>query len=131
MSWSIIIHDETASGSITNQLRLKIDRNHITAKELIKMRVFHEVNAFNARKNELYRGLIQPNNAKPMLNGYKLNPRYKIDPQKQYYVAMDAFKRQGFHLIIDDQKIDDPDFTIDMESNKRVSFMKLTPLVGG
>lgn len=131
MNRSIIIHDETAAGSILNQLKLRINKEKITVKELIRMRVYQEVEAYNTRKGAFYRGLVRPNHAKPTFSGFELNPKYKIDPQKQYYVAMDAFKRQSFHLLVDDERVEDPEQPIDVRTKMRVSFMKLAPLVGG
>jgi len=125
----IIIHDETKSGSILNQVRLKVSKDRITIKELIKLRVFQEAQDYNTRRTSYYRGLVRPNNAKPMLNGYKLEPNYKIDPQKQYYIAMDAFKREGFHVLVDEKRVADPEFAISVDSQVRISFMKMVPVV--
>ncbi len=127
----IIIHDETKSGSILNQVRLKVSKNQISIKELIKLRVFQEAQEYNARKSAYFRGLVRPTHAQPILNGYKLDPNYKIDPQKQYYIAMDAFKRQGFHIMVDEKRIDDPDYEIPVNAQVRISFMKMVPLVEG
>ncbi len=127
----IIIHDETKSGSILNQVRLKVSKDQITIKELIRLRVFQEAQEYNARKSAYFRGLVRPIHAQPILNGYKLDPKYKIDPLKQYYVAMDAFRRHGFYIMIDEKRIEDPEFEIPVNSEIRISFMKMVPLVEG
>ncbi|MEM6630706.1 MAG: hypothetical protein AAF694_13585 [Bacteroidota bacterium] len=127
----IIIHDETQSGCILNQVKLKVSKNRITIKELIKLRIFQEAEEFNARRSSHYRGLVRPDHAVPMLSGFQLDPSYRIDPQKQYYVAMDAFKRQGFYVLVDEERIEDPDYAIAVRSCPRISFLKLVPVIGG
>ncbi len=127
----IIIHDETQSGCILNQVKLKVSKNRITVKELIKLRIFQEAEEFNAKRSSHYRGLVRPDHAKPMLSGFQLDPSYRIDPQQQYYIAMDAFKRQGFFVMVDEEKIDDPDYAIAVRSAPRISFLKMVPVIGG
>lgn len=127
----IIIHDETQSGCILNQVKLKVSKHRITVKELIKLRIFQEAEEFNAKRSSHYSGLVRPDHAKPVLSGFQLDPSYRIDPQKQYYIAMDAFKRQGFFVMVDEEKIDDPEYAIAIRSCPRISFLKLVPVVGG
>ena len=131
MNANLTIHDETTGGSILNQLSLRTPLKEITVKELIRLRVFHEVNEFNNKRSELFRGLVRPDNSEVILNGYKLNSRQKIDPEKQYYIAMDAFQRQGFYILVGEEKIEDPEHTISLGPGTQVSFLKVRPLVGG
>lgn len=127
----VFIHDETLTGSMVNQLRLRLNGEQITVKDLIKARVFHEAQTHNARRTGYFNGLVCPTQARPTLNGYQVSPKYKIDPQQQYYVAMDAFHRKSFYVVVEDQKIEDPNYTIRLRPRTRVSFMRLAKLVGG
>lgn len=128
---NLTIHDETATGSITNQVKIKCCTESITIQELIKVRVFQEVTDYNQKRSEYYRGLVQPHEAEPVLSGYKLDRKYKINAEEQYAIALNAFFKQAFYVLIDEQKIDDPGFVIKLKPHTKISFLKLQPLVGG
>ena len=49
----------------------------------------------------------------------------------QTYVAMEAFKNNGFFILIDDEQVDDLTQKFLVDESTTVSFVKLTPLVGG
>ncbi len=55
----------------------------------------------------------------------------KIDPEKQYYLALDAFMKNGFFLIVNDNQVDSLEEEIVLKENMEFNFIKLTPLVGG
>ena len=127
----IKVKDETGSRKVYNEIDISFDRSSITVKDLIEARVFHEVNLYNKKLPEYFNGLVQPTNAEKTLNGYRLRDRKKIDPEKQVYIALDAFQKNGYFILIDNKQADELEQEIVLSPSTKVSFIKLTPLVGG
>ena len=134
MPATLTIHDETASGQRTNSLSLDFLTERITVRELIRSRVYQEVQDYNQRKPETFRGLVQPTETEKTLNGSEFKPRdhkRDVDWKQQFEKACDAFSRNGFFILIDDRQAESLDEVIELRAGTEVSFVKLTPLVGG
>ena len=128
---NILISDELLSGTITNQFEIQIESDSITVEELISKRVMQEVEQYNSRLPEFFNGLIEPNDAEKTLNGFKLRKKQKIDAEKQMYVALNAFQKNGYFVLVDDSQVDDLNQIITLRGTSKISFVKLTPLIGG
>lgn len=128
---TITFKDETATGKVLNELPVEVKAEVLTAKDIIIARVTTEVNAYNEKLPEYFQGLIQPTDAEQVLNGYRLKERRKIDPEKQAYIALDAFQHNAFFMLIDNRQVSELDEEVVLNNNSIVSFVKLTPLVGG
>jgi hypothetical protein len=131
MAATVTIYDETTVGERTHTLTLKFLTARVTARELIRRRVYEEVQEFNVSTPEYFRGLVQPAEAERVLNGYKLRHRRKIDWEEQYRRALDAFQTNGFFMLVDDRQVEGLDEEIELKVGTEVSFIKLVPLVGG
>lgn len=136
MPITLTIRDESASGEPLDQRPLEFPTERITIRDLIRERVYQEVQDFNRKRDEMhFKGLVQPTDAEKVLNGtrttYKLKKHRDIDWKEQFKLAEEAFARNGFFILIDDKQAEelDQEFTIAKETT--VSFVKLTPLVGG
>jgi hypothetical protein len=136
MSITLMIRDETVSGEVYNEVPLKFSSERITVRDLIRERVYQEVQDFNRRTHEqVFRGLVQPTDTERVLNGkrteYRLKAHREIQWKPQFEKAIEAFDRNGFLLLIDDKQAEslDQEFVIGHET--LVSFVKLTMLVGG
>ncbi|MEM6724054.1 MAG: hypothetical protein AAF598_08450 [Bacteroidota bacterium] len=127
----IIVKDESAAGQLLHKITLSFQEEYITLKELIEGRVRAEVERFNASGAHRFNGLVQPNGAEVVLNGYELDAHRKLDAEKQALTALSAFQQNGFFVIVDDQQVDQLDARITVQPDTSVSFIKLTPLVGG
>ncbi len=128
---NILIKDESATGKILNEIMIAIENELTTVKEIIEARVYAEVEAYNQKLPEYFNGLIQPSDTERTLNGFKLRTPRKIDPEKQAYVALDAFQKNGYFILIDDQQAETLEQEILVGADTSVSFVQLTPLVGG
>ena len=53
-------------------------------RELIRSRVYQEVQDYNRRKPEHFRGLVEPTDAEKTLNGWRLRSGREIDWQRQF-----------------------------------------------
>jgi hypothetical protein len=103
----------------------------ITVRELIRERVYQEVREYNAKTPAYIRSLVQPSETEATLNGYKMRKARKIDWEEQYRLAVDAFERNGFFVLVDDRQAESLDQEIVITPATTVSFVKLVPLVGG
>lgn len=128
---NIIISDELLNGTVTNQVEIQVENEAISVEELICKRVSIEVENYNSRLPEYFNGLVEPLDAEKTLNGYKLKKRQLIDAEKQAYIALDAFQKNGFFILVDNEQVDDLNRKIALKSTSKISFIKLTPLVGG
>src|SRR5215469_4394235 len=131
MPTTLTIHDETASGEKTNTLTLDCLTEQLTVRELIRARIYQEVQDYNLKEPECFRGLVEPTNAEKVLNGFKLKERRKIDWQEQFERALAAFERNGFFVLVGDKQAESLDESFEVTVNTEVSFVKLVPLVGG
>lgn len=103
----------------------------MTVRELIRARIYQEVQDYNQREPEHFCGLVEPTAAERVLNGYKLKPKRKIDWQEQFQGALDAFSRNGFFVLVGNRQADSLDEHFEVKADTEVSFVKLVPLVGG
>ena len=131
MAATVTIYDETTAGERTHTRTLEFSTARVTARELIRRRVYEEVQEFNLSTPEYFCGLVQPTEAERVLNGYKLRQQRKIDWEEQYERALDAFRRNGFFMLVDDRQIEDLEEEIELKLRTEVRFIKLIPLVGG
>ena len=127
----LTIRDETANGSVTHQLTLDVLEETITVRELIRSRVYQEVQDYNLRQPQVYRGLVQPTDAERTLNGFTLKKPRQIDWKQQFDKAIEAFEANRILILVDDRQVDSLDEEIVIGPRTRVSFLRLTMLVGG
>lgn len=131
MAITMTIRDETTSGKTTNELTLDFLNERITVRELIRSRVYQEVKDYNARKPDVFRGLVQPSDAENTLNGYKLPKARHVDWQQQFEKALEAFQKNGFLILVGDHQVEslEEEIVIGPGANE-ATFLKLVPLVG-
>jgi hypothetical protein len=121
----------TLGGAVSPVMVLDFLVERITVRELIRSRVYQEVKDYNTRQPEYFRGLVQPTEAEQTLNGYRLKRRRQIDWEQQFELALQAFRGNGFILLVDDRQMDDLEAEIVVSPETLVTFLKLVPLVGG
>ena len=128
---TLTIKDENLSGKILQEMQIAFLSETVKVKVIIEARVRKEVEIYNRKLPEYFNGLIEPTDAEKTINGYKLRDKKLIDAEKQVYVALDAFQKNGFFVLADDQQCSSLEQSIQLHSNTKISFVKLTPLVGG
>ena len=128
----VCVRDETASGQSLYETTLEFLSECVTVHELLRERVHHEVREFNRQRDKLiFQGLIQPTEAERTLNGSKLHVHRQLDWEVQFVLALEGFTNNAFFVLIDDRQAErlDQEFTVGPKT--KISFIKLTPLVGG
>lgn len=131
MATTVTIVDEWTPGGATTEWALDLLTERVTARELIRSRVYQEVTEYNARTPGHFRGLVQPTEAERVLNGYRIREGRTIDWEAQYEKAIDAFGRNGFLLLVGDRQLTPLDEEVDLKPGTQITFLRLIPLVGG
>ncbi len=134
MAICVTIYDETLSGERSGGLRLDLLSSTITLRELIRRRVFEEVQEYHAAPpSAVFRGLVTPTETEAALNGLKADHTVKqrVDWEAQYERALSAFARNGFFVLVGDRQVESLDEELTLRVDTEVSFVKLVPLVGG
>ena len=131
MAATLIVHDERASGERTHSVTLSFPTEKLTVRELIRERIYQEVQDYNVAQTEYFNGLVEPTDAEKTLNGFKLRKKRKIDWEEQFARALDGFRRNGFFILVGDRQVEDLDEVLEVNGETEVSFVKLLPLVGG
>lgn len=127
----ITIKDETFAGKILQELNLEFKTDMATIRDIISSRVTKEVEQYNSKMPEYFNGLVEPSNAEKTLNGFKLKAKKVIDAEKQVYIALHAFQNNAFFILVDNKQSESLDQEIALRTDTKISFIKLTPLVGG
>ena len=131
MAVTVRVRDEATNGKGSNELSLEFLTERVTARELIRGRVYQEVTEYNASLSGLFRGLVQPTDAERTLNGFRVREGCRIDWEQQYERALKAFQSNGFVLLVDDRQVERLDEEVVLRPETEVTFLKLVPLVGG
>ncbi len=125
------LKDETLGGKIINEIILSLESEIVMVKDILRARVYQEVEKYNFKLPEYFNGLVQPEEAEVTLNGYRLKNKRVIDQEKQFYVACDAYLKNSFFILIDDKQVNSLEQEVLLLKDMNISFVKLTPLVGG
>lgn len=132
---ALTLIDENATGQETGRQTLRVESDTLTVAELIEARVRQEFFAWGSRSSNALPGLVQPSRKEQALNPGKKLPWKKSEeaPPVEDLVqrAWKAFESNGFFLLVDGRQPDALDETIQVRPESEISFIKLTPLVGG
>jgi hypothetical protein len=131
MTGTLTIRDETLGGEALREWALEVMTERLTVRELIRSRVYQEVQDYNVQRGQVFRGLVQPEDAEKALNGWKLKKPRLLDWKRQFDRAVEAFEANQILILVNDKQAEalDEEFTI--TPDMRVTFLRLTPLVGG
>src|SRR5215212_6342770 len=102
---TVTVRDETSSGETTGQLTLEFLTERVTAREVIRSRVYQEITEYNARQAGLFRGLVQPRDAEQTREGYRLRTPRRINWKEQFEAALASFAKNRFLLLVDNQQV--------------------------
>jgi hypothetical protein len=115
--------DETLAGSRSDGGELEIFAERIRLDELIRRRIYQEVAEYNAKPAAEFRGLVKP--------GGGSSAHRRVDWHAQYERALEAFRRNGFVVLVGDRQVTELDQEVDLAAGTEVTFLTLVPLVGG
>lgn len=126
------IRDETTTGQRSDDITLEFLNERITVRELIRSRVYQEVQDYNLhRSTKPFQGLVQPNDTEQDLNGPRPGRFREVDWKRQYETACEAFLTSRILILIDARQAERLEDEIVVAPSTDVTFLKLVPLVGG
>ncbi|MEW5992055.1 MAG: hypothetical protein AB1736_12015 [Chloroflexota bacterium] len=128
---TLTIQDRTATGRPVDSFTIEDLPDRITVRDLIRTRVRDEVARYNLRPLEMFRGLVAPTDAEQTVGGYRLRKPRTLDWEKQADIAIDAFGRNGFFVLVNGRQATELDQEISVSDAADVAFVKLVQLVGG
>lgn len=134
MTYTVQVLDETTTDLIPTPARqLDFDTETVTIRELIRRRVYEECTEYNASNGQRFRGLVTPEGMERELNTPTQKRHTRVNWEKQYAKAQEAFQRNGIIILIGDQQAEglDEQVTLKLGEPLEVTFLKLVPLVGG
>jgi len=131
MSATLTIRDATTGGPPLHEWALEVLTERMSVRELIRARVYQEVQDYNQSQPDRFRGLIQPSEAEQALNGGKSPKKRQIDWKVQFAKATEAFERNQILILYNDKQVESLDEEIEIRPGTSVTFLKLTLLVGG
>lgn len=124
---TLTIVEMALTGERSERLFESVDER-VPLREIIRWRVREQV---AERRLKLARELPQPSPTERALNGDHAPRALAIDWEKEYARALDAFAAHQFIVLVDDRQVDDLDTLIAPGDACEVTFLRLTPLVGG
>ncbi len=123
--------DETPNGTKLRSFTLESLNERMTAREIIRARIYQEVQDFNLAQADTFHGLVAPGDAERTLNGAKMKKHRALDWEKQFAEALRAFESNRFFMLVGNRQAEQLDEMFEMKVDTEVTFVKLVPLVGG
>jgi hypothetical protein len=130
MSTTITIRDETTTGESANEWTLEVLSESMTVREIIRSRVYEEVQDYNLQNSGEFRGLVQPRAAQDLVSGLK-RTKTPIDWHEQFAKAIEAFEKRQILVLVNDRQAASLDESFQIGPKTVVCFLRLTLLVGG
>jgi hypothetical protein len=112
----LTISDQTTAGETTGACVLDLLTERITVRELIRSRVYQEVQDYNVKQGQVFNGLVQPEEAEKTLNGWKLKKPRQLDWKRQFDRAIEAFEGNQILILVNDRQAKALDEEIVIES---------------
>lgn len=126
--FTVTVRDENLPRSEIVEVLLKLSSQKLTAGELIAERVRAECDDVAGKWKSC---LIELSPDEVKLNSEVKARAPYFEPQNRVTDALAAFNANAFVLLVDDEQIETLEQEITMTPTSVVTFLKLTPLVGG
>ena len=131
MDFTVLVQDCTLQGSLLNSLKLTLPAETLTARELIQRYVLQVIETRQSTPAPSRYRFFTPDTDEARLNGHSKPTQQFIDAERHYKLALSAFERNGFLLLVDDQQVGELDAPFKLTSVSTIQFLRLLPLVGG
>lgn len=127
---TVTVSEKVTGGPVKNEFKIDLAADRVTVRELIRKCVFHHAELLNngAVKTTFF---FAPTPDEAELNSEKPLVRRKIDPERQFSLACEAFASNKVLLLLDGSQETELDKEIPVCSESRITFLQLVPLVGG
>jgi hypothetical protein len=108
------VRDVSATGQSLHEIAIEFLTERITVRELVQERVRQEVQYFNRKVENEFQGHLRVQ---------------ELDEQVRR--AWEGFTSNSYFILIDDKQAESLEQEFPISPITRISFVKLTPLVGG
>ncbi len=130
MPVTITVKNESLQDGTQPSWPLEIYEECSTLREIIRSRIYQDINEYNARRRTQQLCLIPPMLCQSQ-GKTGTGDRPRLDWQAQYEHAIKAFEKKSYIVIVDDKQVTQLDSPVQLTSESCVTFFKLVPLVGG
>ncbi len=131
----LAVRDETLNGEPSREWMLEVAEEKITVRELIRSRVYQEVQDYNLnaslKRGSVFQGLVQPDEAEKALNGWTLKKPRTLEWKRQFDRALEAFDKSQILVLVNDRQAGSLEEEFVVAPDTRITFLRLTLLVGG
>ena len=135
MSVTLKGSEQSLAGEIFDNLQLELSGERITAKELIRSRVFQKVKDYNVsemhREDSTSDKLVPRDESEQILNGHPEITDRMADWQTEFHRAVESFRKKQILVLVDEKQLTDLDEVVQVDSTSEISFLRLTMLAGG
>lgn len=131
MSIVLKVRDETIGGEAVRERTLELPVERMTARDLIRGRVYQEVQDHNRDPDGAYPGLVRPDGQEAALNGGRPGKSRPIDWKRQFERAVEAFEANQILVLVDDHQVESLDEVVELRQGSVATFLRLSLLVGG
>ena len=131
MAITVRIKDQSGAGRLRATTTLEGISSRITLRDLVRTRVREEVARYNAAPEPVFSGLVMPEGAQPVAQGFRMPTARRIDWEHQADRTVEAFQRNGFFVLVDDRQVTELDEELDLTPDSDIRFVRLVQLVGG
>src|SRR5947207_9175575 len=119
----LTIRDESTGAPASTARLLTLNTAKLTARELIRERVRHEVRQYNDFPIERFIGLVQLSDAELALNREPPGKRL-LDADRQVATAFESFRRHGFLLLVDGIQVESLDRELELAPDSQITFLR-------
>jgi hypothetical protein len=130
MTTKLTVHDY-AGARLLRSFNIEGLNERCSLREIIRSRVYQEVQDHNQGLHEFYQGIVAPSDSEPTASGFKVKKGRQIDWEDQYARALDGFGQNRFFVLIGTAQATSLDQTFDVTPETEITFLKLVQLVGG
>ncbi|MFI1584839.1 hypothetical protein [Embleya sp. NPDC020630] len=147
---TVALVDETTAGARVGVGELSFEEDCPTLREIIRRRVFQEaarfeVDAFDSdgtgragsgkaesstKTATVFEDVFRPASGEAHADRGPKSARFR-EPERQYALAIEAFERNGFVVLVGDRQVEDLDEPVTLAGDTEIVFLRLIALVGG
>ena len=126
--------DEMSDGEWLMELKLPVEEERMTVRELIRARIVYETSAHNAEldRGRTFRGLVfEPPKVTSDLNGWAGRKRVgqAVDADVMLTIACDAYERGDLEVLLDGEQAGDIESEVVVGEGTAAVFRKNVPLI--
>lgn len=127
---TITITDTSTDLTTRETFSLDFLTERVTVRELIRSRVYQAVSEHNAAARQRFLEWVEAGEASGRRNPAAHEPA-SIDWEAQFTRALEAFEKGRYLIFVDSQPARELDTELELAAGTEVTFLRMTPLIGG